>query len=259
VTHTVEELAATVPDGATIALGGAGLQRKPMALVRALATAGRRNLRVVSFLGSLDVEALLVSGCVGELHAAGVSLDGAGLAPRYRIARQTGSPRFVEWSEGLLLRALEAAAAGVPSLPTWMGVGTDLPALNPWLREGSDPFAGTAVMQVRALPIDVALLHVPLVDRRGHAHVPGDLAADGLLARAAGRTLVTCDEIGAAPPEQAALGRIWIDAVAEAPGGAWPCGSHPPYRADLGVASKWAREGADAGLELLTPAPAGVR
>src|SRR4051794_16427538 len=156
-----------------------------MALVRGLADAGRRDLRVVAFLGSLDVELLLAAGCVGELHAPGVSLDGAGLAPRYRAARQAGTPPFVEWSEGLILRAIEASTHGVPSLPAWMGLGSDLPAINPNLRPGTDPFDGTPVMHVRALEIDVALVHAGAVDEDGNAYVEGDLAADGLLARAA--------------------------------------------------------------------------
>jgi glutaconate CoA-transferase subunit A len=257
-TETVEELAASIPDGAMVALGGAGLQRKPMTLVRALADAGRRDLRVVSFLGSLDVELLLAAGCVGELHTAGVSLDGAGLAPRYRAARQGAWGGFVEWSEGLLLWALKAAGLGVPSLPAWMGVGSDLPKVNQWLRPGTDPFTGEDVLHVRALPVDVALLHVPVVDEGGNAHVAGDLAADGLMARAAQRTIVSCEEISAAPVEHAALGRVWIDAVVQAPRGAWPCGCHPEYGADLAVAARWARDGAEAGVELLTPDTAGV-
>lgn len=256
---SVEELAAEVRDGSTVALGGAGLQRKPMALVRELASSGRRDLRIVSFLGSLDVELLLAAGCVGELHSAGVSLDGAGLAPRYRAARQAGAPRFVEWSEGLLLWALQAAGMRVPSLPAWMGLGTDLPELNPWLRPAPDPFTGEEVMQVRALPVDVALLHVPRVDEHGNAHVPGDLAADGLMARAAERTLVTCEEVAEAPAGEAALGRLWIDSVAIAPEGSWPCGCHPLRATDLGAVTRWANAGPEADAGLLSPDGAAAR
>lgn len=256
---SVERLAADVPDGATVGFGGTGLQRKPMAFALALADAGRRDLRVVSFLGSLEVEVLLAAGCVGELHAAGVGLDGAGLAPRYRAARESGAPRFVEWSEGLLLWALQAASFGVPSLPAWMGVGSDLPEVNPWLRPGSDPFTGDSVMHVRALALDVAVLHVPLVDERGNAHVDGDLGADGLLARAAARTIVTCEAIGAAPVADAALGRVWVDEVAVAPGGARPGGCHPAYAPDLETVSRWAREGADGDVGLLASGEAVAR
>jgi glutaconate CoA-transferase subunit A len=250
---TVDAAIERVPDGATVALGGARLQRKPMALVRALADAGRRDLRVVAFLGSLDVELLLAAGCVGELHSPGVSLDGAGLAPRYRAARQTGSPAFVEWSEGLILRAIEASTHGVPSLPAWMGLGTDLPAINPNLQPGTDPFDGTPVMHVRALQIDVALLHAGGVDDAGNAYVDGDFAADGLLARAARQTFVSYESRIAADPQRAALSRIWIEGVVPATRGAWPTGCHPHYGADLDAAMAWARTGAEAGVEQLTP------
>lgn len=230
---TLDDAVAAVGDGATVALGGVRLHRRPLALTRALAEAGRRDLRVIAFLGSLDVEILLAAGCIAELHSPGVSLDAAGLAPRYRAARQAGEPRFVEWSEGLMLTAIEAATRGVPSVPAWMGLGTDLPRLNPWLREGTDPFEGTPVMHVRALDIDVALLHVPAADQHGNVYVDGDLGADGLLARAARRTFASYEELRPADPLRAAISRLWIEGTIEAPRGAWPCGCHPHYAPDL--------------------------
>jgi len=244
-------VAESIPNGATVGLGGSGLQRKPMELARALARAGRRDLRVVSFLGSLDVELLLAAGCVAELHSAGVALDGAGLAPRFRGARQDGSVRFVEWSEGTLLCALDAAARGVPSLPTWSALGSDLPKLNDGVREGRDPFTDEPVSNVRALPLDTALLHVAAVDERGNAYVDGDLAADGLLARAARRTVVSHEGLRAPDPQRAALSRIWVDALVESPRGALPTGCHPAYGADLDAVMRWARMGGQGGVELL--------
>ncbi|HTX13631.1 MAG TPA: CoA-transferase [Solirubrobacteraceae bacterium] len=246
-----EELVGDIPDGATVGLGGAGLQRKPMAAARALARAGRRDLTLVSFLGSLDVELLLAAGCVRALHSAGVALDGAGLAPRYRAGRQEQTIEFVEWSEGTLLCAVQATARGVPSLPTWTGLDTDLPQLNPGVREAVDPFTGERVTQVRALALDVAILHVPAVDARGNAYVEGDFAIDGALARAAQRVYVCHERTVNADPRRAVLSRLWVDALVPAPGGAWPTGCHPDYKADLGVVSRWAAEGARGGIELL--------
>jgi glutaconate CoA-transferase, subunit A len=215
-----------------------------MASVRALAETGRRDLTVVSFLGSVDVELLLEAGCVAELHSAGVSLEAAGLAPRFRAAREAGSIRFVEWSEGSLVTALEAGARRLDSALTRSGLGTDLPAMNPWLRETADPHTGAAVMAARALVPDIALLHVPWVDERGNAHVPGDLAADGLMARAARRTLVSYEERRELDPSDAAIPRIWIDAAVPAPGGALPSGCHPVHRADLAAVGRIAAGGA---------------
>jgi glutaconate CoA-transferase subunit A len=230
---TPQQVADAVPDGATVALGGVRLQRRPLALAQALARAGRRDLTIVTFLGSLDVEVLLAAGCVAELHAAAVSLDAVGLAPHYREARQTGDVRFVEWSEGLLLTSLEAAARGVPASTAWMGLGSDLPAINPWLQEGSDPFQGKPVMNVRALEIDVALLHVSHADDAGNLYIDGDAGVDGLFARAARRTLVSCERRQPDDPRLAAVSRLWVDGLIDAPGGAWPGGCRPHYAPDL--------------------------
>ena len=245
---TLDEVVEAVPDGSAVALGGIRMQRRPMALARALAEAGRRDLRVVAFLGSLDVELLLAAGCVAELHAPGVGLDGAGLAPCFRAARQQGTIRFVEWSEGLLLTALEASIRGVPSYPAWMGLGSDLPQVNPWLRPGTDPFEGTPVMNVRALEIDVALLHVGAADAAGNLYVEGDLGADGLLARAARRTVASCETRCEHDPLRAAISRLWVSGLVPAPRGAWPCGCHPHYGADLDVARRWARDSSGRGV-----------
>jgi glutaconate CoA-transferase, subunit A len=241
-TLTLQQAAESIPDGATVALGGLRLSRRPMALARALVDAGRRDLTVVTFLGSLDVELLLAAGAVAELHAAAVSLETAGLAPCYRLARQEQTIPFREWSEGLLLTSLEASARGVPSYPAWMGLGSDLPSINPWLQEGSDPFTGTPVMNVRALEIDVALLHVPRADPAGNLYLDSDLGPDGLLARAARRTLVSVERRAQDDPRHAAVSRLWVDGIVDAPRGAWPCGCHPDYAPDLDVVRRWASD-----------------
>jgi glutaconate CoA-transferase subunit A len=234
---------AGLPGGAVVAVGGAGLVRKPMAALRALAGTGRADLVIVSFLGGVDVELLLEAGCVAELHSAGVSLDGAGLAPRFRAAREARAIRFVEWSEGCLVASLEAGARRLDTGLTRSGLGTDLPAMNPWLREVADPHSGAPVMAARAIVPDLALLHVPWIDHEGHAHVAGDLAADGLLARAARRTLVTYEEPRDLDPGGAAISRIWIDEAVHAPGGSLPSGCHPVCRPDLAEVGRLAAAG----------------
>lgn len=220
-------------DGAVVAVGGVGLSRKPVAACRALAESGRRGLVLVSWLGSLDVEILLAAGCVEELHTAGVALDGAGLAPRYRQAREQGTVRYVEWSEGSLVTSLQAASLGLDSGLTRSGLGSDLPGLNPWLKETVDPHTGAPVIAARAIVPDLALLHVPAVDAAGNAYVDGDLGADGLLARAARRTVVTYEREAKPDPARAAISRLWIDRTVRAEGGARPGGCFPDYGPDL--------------------------
>ena len=208
---------------------GVGINLLPHA-VRELAGLGRRELRVAAMLGSTDVEVLLGSGSVAEVHSAGVALEG--LAPRWREARQSGSPRVVEWSEGSFVAAIQAAALGLDSMPWPAGLGTDLPRVNPWLKEATDPHTGAPVLAVRALVPDVALIHVSAVDADGNAYVDGDLVADALLARAARRVIVTYERLIEADAALAAISRIWIDELVEAPGGARPTGCPPDYEVD---------------------------
>jgi glutaconate CoA-transferase subunit A len=223
-------LSGAVAPGALVACGGGELQRKPMASIRALVELGTGDLRIAAMLGSADVEMLLGSGSVVEVHSAGVALEG--LAPRWREARQTGTPTVLEWSEGTFAAALQAAALGLDSMPWPSGLGTDLPTVNPWLKEATDPHTGGRVLAVRALVPDVALIHVPAVDEDGNAYVDDDLVVDGLLALAARHVVVTYERLVESEPGRAAISRLWIDDVVEAPGGARPTGCAPDYAPD---------------------------
>ena len=60
----VSRAADTVQDGDTVYFGGTVLDRKPMELTRALIRAGRRDLEVVTFAGSLEIELLVAAGSV---------------------------------------------------------------------------------------------------------------------------------------------------------------------------------------------------
>ncbi len=230
-----------VPDGSVVAIGGTGLSRKPMDLLRALVSAGTQNLSVVSFLGSVDVELLLAAGAVKRVHTAGVGLDGFGLAPAYRSARQQRSVEVVEWSEGSLCAAVEAAARRLPSLPCATAIKSDIVATNSWLGVFPDPHTGADVVFARALRPDVALLHAAAADEYGNVYVEGDVGIDGLLARAADVTVVSVEEILVdADPADAAISRIWVDAIVEAPGGSWPTESYPSALVDLASLARWA-------------------
>ena len=239
---TARELVGTVElsDGMTVAIGGAGLQRKPMALLRALVAAGANNLVVVSYLGSVDVEFLLASGVVAEVHSAGVGLDGFGLAPAFRRARQSGSVRWVEWSEGSLLGALEASSRGLPSMPVMTDPRSDI-TRSEWLRTVVDPFTGADVVHARALAPDLALLHASSMDSLGNLYYDGDEAIDGVLARAATHTLATASCLVDADPERVAVPSLWVDEAMVDPDAPWPTGCEPATLIDVGAVAAWAK------------------
>lgn len=242
---SLADLIGTIESGATIGIGGAGLQRKPMSLVRAIAASGATDLRIVSYLGSVDVDYLIASGVVSEVHSAGVALDGFGLAPGFRNARQNGTVRFVEWSEGSLAAALQAASLGLGSMPAVTDPRSDVVAHNPHLQVAADPFTRVDVAFAKALHLDLAVVHLSAIDDVGNGYIAGDAAADALIVRAAGRAVATADEEVATDPTRAAIPRIWLDVVAVDDAGAWPTGSHPRHLVDVGTFGAWAASKGD--------------
>lgn len=231
---------ALVGDGDTVAIGGAVLARKPMAAVRALAACGRRELELVTFAGSLEVELLLAAGALRAVRSSYVGLGAHGAAPRFAAAVAAGTVEDLEESEWMLLGRLRAAAAGMPFLVTRAGIGSDLVAAR-GLREVSDPYSGRSFLALPALHPDVAIIHAWRSDQSGNIQMPwppDHLAdVDLLLARAAHRVIVTVerlvdrDEVKASARDTV-LFPFEVDAVVLAEKGAAPTALPPLYELD---------------------------
>jgi glutaconate CoA-transferase subunit A len=184
----------------TIGIGGWGSRRKPMSLVRELLRSDVDDLTVVSY-GGPDVGLLCRAGKVRKVISGFVSLDSIPLEPHYRLARQAATIAVSEWDEGMLLLGLQAAAWRLPFLPTRAGLGSDLPRLQPELRTVVSPYPsenGTdeELLAVPALRLDVALIHMHRADQGGNGQfLNSDLYMDDLMAMAADRTFMSCEEI----------------------------------------------------------------
>ena len=114
------ELAAGVPDGASVAPGGFMLGRAPMALVRELARQGRRRLHVVSLPNPLPAEVLVAAGAVSRLDFAFGALTLGGRARPLPCLRRAIEENRIDWREHdgyRLVQRLRAAGMGVPFLP----------------------------------------------------------------------------------------------------------------------------------------------
>ena len=238
---SLEAALEAVRDGMVIGVGGSPLSRKPMDAVRALAARHPKDLELVTFTGSLDVELLIASGSLRAVRASHVSLGEAGRAELFQAAVMTGEIEDLEESEWMLLGRLRAAAAGMPFLPTRAALGSDLAAAR-GLREVADPYTGTTYLAMPALAPDVAIVHAWRADAAGNVQMPwppDHLAdVDVLLARAARHTIVTVERL--VPSEEIAqtadrtvLFGFEVAAVVEAPRGAWPTGSPSDYPANV--------------------------
>lgn len=94
---TLADLAARIPDGAALGLGGMFLHRGPFALVRELARQGRRGLEIIKPSPGYDLDLLCRAGAVARVRAGIVAMDGNfGLARWYRRAIERGEAALEE-------------------------------------------------------------------------------------------------------------------------------------------------------------------
>jgi glutaconate CoA-transferase subunit A len=249
----LQELAARVPDGASIALFK---EQQPVALVRALIAGKVRDLHLVTVpTGGLAADLLIGAGCARTVETSGVTLGEHGPAPAFVAAVKAGEVRPLDATCPAIYAALQAGEKGQPFAPLRGVLGTDV------LRHRSDwkviqnPFGeDDPVLVLPALRPDVALLHAAKADRDGNVWTGPDEAIR-LMARAAHRVLVTVEEVVEtnlmADPLTASgtLPNLYVEAVAEAPGGAWPLAMPNLYAEDSAAIRRYverARSGSPA-------------
>jgi glutaconate CoA-transferase subunit A len=94
---TLSELAARIPDGCALGLGGVFLHRGPFAVVRELARQQRRHLEIIKPSPGYDVDLLCRASAVRRVRAGIVAMEGNfGLARWYRKAIETGAAALEE-------------------------------------------------------------------------------------------------------------------------------------------------------------------
>jgi glutaconate CoA-transferase, subunit A len=236
---TIEDLAAKVPDGASVALAP-DYSGCALAVVRALIRRGARDLHLIGVpqLG-LQADLLIGAGCVRRIEAAAVTLGEEGAAPRFVAALRAGSIEILDSTCPAIHAGLQAAEKGVPFMPLRGVLGSDLVRHRPDWRVIDNPFAeDDPILLVPAIRPDVALFHAALADRQGNIWI-GVRRELMRMAHAAQTTLVSVEEVTEADllaDDRTAAGTIpalYVSALAEAPRGAWPVGLRQRYPADL--------------------------
>jgi glutaconate CoA-transferase subunit A len=172
-----------------------------------------------------------------------IGLEARGLSPHGRRVIESGEVEVTEWTNYSLAVRFQAAAMGVPFLPTRTMLGTDT------LRRSAAkviacPFTGETLVALPALSPDVAAIHVHEADRFGNCRIVGTTVADLDLARAAKRLIVTCerlipnDEIRR-DPNRTAIPFFCVDAVCEVPYGSYPGNMPNEYFSDEDHLRRW--------------------
>ncbi|MCY4120736.1 MAG: CoA transferase subunit A, partial [Acidobacteria bacterium] len=232
------DLAALVPDGASLALGGSFLHRGPFALVRDLIRQGRKSLEIIKQSPGYDIDILCRARSVARVRAGIVAMEGhLGLAPAYRRAVERQEIELEEHACMTLTAGLRAAAYGVPFQPVGGVHGSDLPTLNRWASV-ADPYgSGQQVFVIPAIRPDIAVIHVNEANEQGDARVYGTSHWDRILSRAARRVFVVAEALAPVAsfrkrPELTLIPGFMVQAVAVVPNGAWPGSCWPLYEVD---------------------------
>lgn len=257
---SLDSLAAAIPDGALLGIP-ADYSGVAMAATAALIRRKARDLRLYCLpYSTLQAELLVGAGCVAEIEAAAVTLGEQGLPPRFVEAVEQGRIAMRDSTCPALHACLQAAEKGVPFMPLRGLIGSDILANRPDWRLTHNPFApGDPIVVLPAVSPDVALFHAAKADSEGNLWI-GRRRELATLTHAAKRTLVTVEEIVPGSffdrEETAAnaLPAFYVEALAVAPNGAWPCACPALYEADAEALAGYAGDartqaGFDAWLE----------
>jgi glutaconate CoA-transferase subunit A len=225
-----DAIARHVPSGSMVLLGAQLEQMIPFGAGHEVIRQGRRDLTLVGPISDILFDQMIGAGCVSRVMAAWVGNVSAGVGYCFRRAVEHNIPRRIEvvdYSNLTLALALHAGAMGVPFMPTYSTLGSDLLKKNGNLREFPSPVNEEKLIAVRALRPDVAIVHVQRADAQGNAHIWGSLgvAVDGL--RAARKVIVIAEEIVDASvissdPNRTLVPGFLVAAVVHEPWGAHP-------------------------------------
>ncbi|HEY4010627.1 MAG TPA: CoA-transferase, partial [Acidobacteriaceae bacterium] len=234
---SLDELAAQVPDGARLGIGGVHLSRLPIRLIRKVLELGRKDFIFTSWGGGLALELFLEANAVRRLIFCFSSLDIYGLAPRFREALENGTIEVEEWTALAMMQGLHAAHYRLPEMPFQLPAGSDLMQQGDFWRKTTSVFLSEPVGQARRLDLDVLLLHVQRADTAGNIEIQGARGFDLAMLGAAQKVLVTAEEIVEPGvlgdvPRSFVLPREFVTAVAHEPWAAWPTSCLPYYSTD---------------------------
>jgi glutaconate CoA-transferase subunit A len=219
-----------VPTGSSVLMGAELEQMIPFSAGHEIIRQGRRDLTLVGPISDILFDQLIGAGCVSRVMAAWVGNASAGVGYCFRRAVEHAIPNAIEtvdYTNFTLAMALHAAALGVPFMPTYAALGSDLLKSNANLREFASPVTEERLIAVRALRPDVAIVPVQRADAFGNSHLWGNLgvAIDG--ARASRKVIVVAEEIVspemiASDPNRTLIPGFLVAAVVQEPWGAHP-------------------------------------
>jgi glutaconate CoA-transferase subunit A len=239
---TLEEAIGQIPDGSSIAIGGALFTRLPMALIHQIKKSPVKNLHYIAWSGNIPLEIFLETpGKVAEISFCFSSLDIFGLAPRFRKAMENNELVAHEYSALTLMNACDAAARNQPYAVFKKPTSDFLKTY-----ETIDDHSGLA--KAFALPIDYFIVHAQEADKNGNVLIRGTKGLDNSYIGAAKKIIVSVEKIvDNLTFEQNSTFIPWTRdmSIVHIPMGAYPTSCLPYYVTDYRAIKNYAESDLD--------------
>ncbi|PXF31659.1 3-oxoadipate:succinyl-CoA transferase [Pokkaliibacter plantistimulans] len=233
-----------VKDGDTVALEGF-THLIPFAAGHEIIRQQKKDLTLVRMTPDLIYDQMIGMGCASKLIFSWGGNPGVGSLHRLRDALEHNWPHSletIEHSHAAMANAYEAGAAGLPLAVLRGYQGSELPKINPYIRSITCPFTGEELAAIPSIRVDVGIVHAQKADRQGNVLIEGIVGVQKEVVLGAKHAIVTVEEIVDDlnnHPNATVLPAWVIDAVVEAPRGAYPSYAYGYYERDNSFYKEW--------------------
>jgi glutaconate CoA-transferase, subunit A len=226
-----EAIASYVHDGDTVVIEGF-THLICFAAGHEIIRQGRRDLTLCRLTPDLVYDQMIAAGCARKLIFSWAGNPGVGSLHAFRRAVDGGSGPTLELEEyshfGMVAR-LSAGAARLPFWPLRNYMGTDLPTVNPRIRQVTCPYTGERLATVPALNPDVTIIHAQRADAQGDTQIWGLIGVQKEAAFASERVIVVVEELVDSSTVRSDPNRTLIPGFIVSAVVVEPWGAHPSY------------------------------
>jgi glutaconate CoA-transferase subunit A len=192
----------------------------------------KRDLTLARLTPDLIYDQMIAGGVARKLIFSWLGNPGVGGLGAIRRRIETADPaplEVEEYSHFGMVGRYTAGAAHLPFFPIRSYFESDLPAVNPLIREIESPYGDGKVYAVPPLRPDVTIVHAQRADASGNTQVWGLLGCQKEAAFAADRVIVVVEDLVdeaviRADPNRTIIPGLIVDAVVVE-----PFGAHPSY------------------------------
>ena len=245
-----DAIAAHVHDGDTVAIEGF-THCISFAAGHEIIRQKRRDLTLARMTPDLVYDQMVAAGCakklifswlgnpgVGSLHAIRRRTEPAALAAGETLLEME------EYSHHGMVGRYVAGAHRLPFYPLRSYSESDLPKVNPLIRQVESPYSDGKIWAVPPLNPDVAIIHAQRADEEGNVQMWGLLGCQKEAAFAAKRVIAVVEEIVPtsvvrADPNRTIIPGLIVDAVVHEPYGAHPSYVQGGYDRDNAFYREW--------------------